>query len=155
MEKFDQTFSYKLIYVFSMPYETHKGLLKVGEATLKTNIKPDALVPNCKLRNQAAKSRIGSYTNTASTSYKLEYTELAVKKADNYLVSFKDKDVHKVLINSGIHKVKPNGETGDEWFQTNVETIKHAIQAVKSGHSSLSPASIINDTVYEPPFINT
>ena len=30
MERFDQTYSYKLIYVFSMPYETHKGLLKVG-----------------------------------------------------------------------------------------------------------------------------
>lgn len=25
MEKFEQTYSYKLIYVFSMPYETHKG----------------------------------------------------------------------------------------------------------------------------------
>lgn len=35
MEKFEQTYSYKLIYVFSMPYETHKGMLKVGEATLK------------------------------------------------------------------------------------------------------------------------
>lgn len=31
MEKFEQTYSYKLIYVFSMPYETHKGMLKVGE----------------------------------------------------------------------------------------------------------------------------
>lgn len=26
MEKFEQTYSYKLIYVFSMPYETHKGI---------------------------------------------------------------------------------------------------------------------------------
>lgn len=36
MERFDQTYSYKLIYVFSMPYEAHKGLLKVCEATLNT-----------------------------------------------------------------------------------------------------------------------
>jgi hypothetical protein len=47
MDRFDQTYSYKLIYVFSMPYDTHKGLLKVGEATLTTDIKPDSLVPNC------------------------------------------------------------------------------------------------------------
>lgn len=33
MEKFDCTYKYKLIYVFSMPYDTHKGLLKIGEAT--------------------------------------------------------------------------------------------------------------------------
>ena len=38
MDRFDQTYSYKLIYVFSMPYDTHKGLLKVGEATLTTDI---------------------------------------------------------------------------------------------------------------------
>ena len=45
MERFDQIHSYKLIYVFSMPYEIHKGLLKVGEATLTTDIMPNNLVP--------------------------------------------------------------------------------------------------------------
>lgn len=103
MERFDQTYSYKLIYVFSMPYETHKGLLKVGEATLNTDIKPVSLVPNCHALNQAAKARIDSYTKTASMSYKLEYTELAIKQEDGYSFSFKDKDVHKVLMNSGVH----------------------------------------------------
>ena len=71
MEKFDQTHSYKLIYVFSMPYKSHKGLLKVGEATLKTNTMPSSLFPNCRELNQAAKKRIDSYTKTASTEYKL------------------------------------------------------------------------------------
>lgn len=42
MERFDRTLRYKLIYVFSMPYDTHKGLVKVGEATIKTDIKPNA-----------------------------------------------------------------------------------------------------------------
>ena len=78
MERFEQTYSYKLIYVFSMPYETHKGMLKVGEATLKTDIKPNELVPNCHTLNQAAKARIDSYTRTASMSYNLEYTELMI-----------------------------------------------------------------------------
>lgn len=104
MEKFEQTYSYKLIYVFSMPYETHKGMLKVGEATLKTDIMPNELVPNCHTLNQAAKARIDSYTKTASMSYKLEYTELALKTEFGYSFTFKDKDVHKVLMNSGVHK---------------------------------------------------
>ena len=133
MERFDQTYSYKLIYVFSMPYETHKGLLKVGEATLNTDIKPMSLVPNCHALNQAAKARIDSYTKTARMSYKLEYTELAIKQEDGYSFSFKDKDVHKVLMNSGVHKVQPNGATGEEWFQTDLATVLNAIKAVKDG----------------------
>ena len=48
MEKFDCTYKYKLIYVFSMPYDTHKGLLKIGEATLTTDTKPEYLTPNCR-----------------------------------------------------------------------------------------------------------
>lgn len=127
MDRFNQTYSYKLIYVFSMPYDTHKGLLKVGEATLNTDIKPTGLVPNCHALNQAAKARIDSYTKTASMSYKLEYTELAIKQEDGYSFSFKDKDVHKVLMNSGIHKVQPNGSTGEEWFQTDIVTVMRAM----------------------------
>lgn len=140
MERFDQTYSYKLIYVFSMPYETHKGLLKVGEATLNTDIKPVSLVPNCHALNQAAKARIDSYTKTASMSYKLEYTELAIKQEDGYSFSFKDKDVHKVLMNSGVHKVQPNGATGEEWFQTDLATVLNAIKAVKDGKHSIAPS---------------
>ena len=45
MERFEQTYKHKLIYVFSIPYDTHKGLLKVGDATLETDLKPDELLP--------------------------------------------------------------------------------------------------------------
>lgn len=140
MEKFDHTYKYKLIYVFSMPYDTHKGLLKVGEATLTTNIKPEYLTPNCHELNQAAISRIKGYTATASVNFKLEYTELAVLQKDGYTFAFKDKDVHKVLMNSGIHKVQPNGATGEEWFAATLDVAIHAIKAVKAGRSSLSAA---------------
>lgn len=150
MERFDQTHKYKLIYVFSMPYETHKGLLKVGEATLTTDVKPSELVPNCRLLNLAAKARIDSYTKTASMSYKLEYTELAIKTDSGYTFSFPDKEVHKVLMNSGVHKVQPNGATGEEWFQANLETVKNAIKAVKAGKSSLSSVSYGKETPYSP-----
>lgn len=149
MEKFEQTYSYKLIYVFSMPYETHKGMLKVGEATLKTDIMPNELVPNCHTLNHAAKARIDSYTKTASMSYKLEYTELALKTEFGYSFTFKDKDVHKVLMNSGVHKVQPNGATGEEWFATDIETVKAAIKSVKNGKSTLSSSDFVRETRQE------
>lgn len=150
MERFDQTHSYKLIYVFSMPYETHKGLLKVGEATLTTDIMPNNLVPNCHDLNQAAKKRIDSYTKTASMSYKLEYTELAIKQDSGYTFPFKDKDVHSVLMNSGVHKVQPNGSTGEEWFATNLDMVKAAIKCVKEGKSSISSGALVKETPYTP-----
>ena len=138
MEKFDCTYKYKLIYVFSMPYDTHKGLLKIGEATLTTDTKPEFLTPNCRELNQAAIARIKGYTATASVNFKLEHTELAVLQKDGYTFTFKDKDVHKVLMNSGVHKVQPNGATGEEWFETTLDVAANAIKAVKSGRLSLS-----------------
>ena len=150
MEKFDQTHSYKLIYVFSMPYKSHKGLLKIGEATLKTNTMPTSLVPNCRELNQAAKKRIDSYTKTASTEYKLEYTELALKQDSGYTFPFNDKAVHSVLMNFGVHKVQPNGSTGEEWFATDVETCKAAIKCVKEGKHSISSGMVVKETPYTP-----
>lgn len=97
MERFEQTHKFKLIYVFSMPYETHKGMLKIGEATVNTNIMPNELVPNCHTLNQAAKHRIDEYTKTASMSYKLEYTELARYLDCGEPFTFTDKDVTMFL----------------------------------------------------------
>ena len=140
MEKFDCTYKYKLIYVFSMPYDTHKGLLKIGEATLTTDTKPEFLTPNCRELNQAAIARIKGYTATASVQFKLEHTELAILTKDGHDFTFKDKDVHKVLMNSGVHKVQPNGATGEEWFATSLDIAMNAIKAVKEGKSTLSSA---------------
>lgn len=145
MEKFDCTYKYKLIYVFSMPYDTHKGLLKIGEATLTTDTKPEYLTPNCRELNQAAIARIKGYTATASVNFKLEYTELAALQKEGYLITFKDKDVHKVLMNSGVHKVQPNGATGEEWFATTVDVAIRAIHAVKHGKSTLSATEKTSD----------
>lgn len=54
-DKFVSCFSYKLIYVFRINDDAHKGLLKIGDATLKTDDSIDKLPPNCKKLNQAAK----------------------------------------------------------------------------------------------------
>ena len=50
MENFENSFERKLIYVFALNYETHKGLLKIGETTLKTSLPPEKLLTNCEIR---------------------------------------------------------------------------------------------------------
>ncbi len=150
MERFDRNYQYKFIYVFSIPYESHRGMLKVGESTVSTDINPDDLPPGCRELNQAAKARIDSYTATASISYRLEYTELAMIQIDGtHTLSFGDKKVHEVLMNSGVSKGQPNGETGTEWFVTDLDTVKAAIKAVKDGRTSIASSEHVSEHPYQ------
>ena len=146
MTGFESTAKYKLIYIFSINDEMHKGLLKIGEATISTAADPTTLVPNCNALNAAAKARIKGYTATAGISYKLEYTELALREVKYgnavALAGFSDKDVHAVLFNSGKKQVKPNGTSGNEWFAVDLITAKNAIRAVKEGRSVLFSSEI-------------
>ena len=107
------------------------------------------LVPNCKALNDAAKARINSYTQTVGISYHLLHTELALKKV-NFgdmvaLASFKDTDVHDVLLNSGKRKVQPGGTNSRDWLEVDLETAKNAIKAVKEGRKSLTSNEITNN----------
>ena len=149
MENFDQTFKRKLIYVFRINDEAHKGSLKIGEATVVSDADEDKLLPNSSILNQSAKKRINSYTNTALTPYDLIYTELAVrtkvKNGISHKEAFRDYDVHKVLLNSGIRKLEIGEKTGKEWFKTDLETVKNAISAVKRNESTLTPDKISVD----------
>lgn len=147
MNKFSPTFSYKLIYVFRVNDEIHKGLLKIGDATIDTDKSITELVPNCRELNQSAKERISSYTKTLSTPYDLLYTELAIKEVNKAghkkIVAFRDKDIHKVLERSGKARHKFDFENqGVEWFKIDLETAKNAIKAVKNNQSSLTPNEI-------------
>lgn len=141
--QFKEVFNYKVIYVFEIQDEKHKGLIKIGDATLKTTSPIDSLNPNCKELNQAAKTRINSYTSTAGVSYVLLHTELAIKEIHKkngsiQLKAFRDHDVHRVLENSGIHKVKIDDTTGREWFKIDKSTAIEAINAVKKSYANLS-----------------
>lgn len=73
--KYQSSLKAKLIYVFRMNDNAHKGCLKISEAPLDKFISLD-LKPNCHELNQAAKARISQYTRTASIDYALLYTEL-------------------------------------------------------------------------------
>lgn len=150
MSQFKSTFDYKLIYVFRINDDNHKGLLKIGDATVHTSKPLSELVPNCKELNVAAKGRINTYTKTASIPYELLHTEIATYTVlDNGIEkvkAFRDKKVHDVLIRSSIERHIFNIENqGTEWFKTDLETAKRAIQAVKNGQASLNPDDISED----------
>ena len=139
--EFENTSKYKLIYIFSIDDEAHRGRLKIGDTTIKTNKPIDQLPPNCHDLNVAARDRIDDYTKTADIKYNLLHTELATyistdKNGKNELKYFRDHDVHKILENSGISK-KSMGNA-HEWFEVDLVTAKKAIEAKKQNQSNLS-----------------
>lgn len=150
MEQLPSTYENKLIYVFRIEDKTHNGLLKIGETTVKSDLTIDKLYPCCKALNDAAKRRIDSYTNTAGVKYDLIYTELAIRQIknndDTYILDcFSDKDVHRVLVNSGYCYAKIPGTRATEWFKIDFDTAKKAITAVKEGKTNLLGTNLSTD----------
>ena len=143
---FSSAFEYKLIYIFEIKSESHKGLLKIGDTTIQTDDTIDNLPPNCRALNQAAIKRIREYTNTAGISFDLLHTELAIRTIKDKdgrpaIKAFRDHHVHRVLENSGIPKKKFKSSTSQEWFDIDLSTALKAIEAVKKGHYNLSAAT--------------
>ena len=140
--KFTSSLKLKLIYVFRINDAAHEGCLKIGETTADDD---DiwGLQPNSKALNRAAKKRIDQYTKTAGISYDLLYTEVSVYSKKGTLCSFSDSEVHTVLLRSGIkRKMFDAKHNVNEWFITDLETVKNAIAAVKAGKSALDSAQI-------------
>lgn len=144
--KFTSLLKLKLIYVFRINDAAHQGCLKVGEATCDSD-DVIGLAPNSKALNDSAKRRINQYTQTAGIAYDLLYTELTIYNSKKKgLCSFNDKEVHNVLERSGIKKkVFDTANKANEWFITDLDTVKRAIAAVKEGRESLSTAEISHD----------
>ena len=145
--RFTSSLKLKLIYVFRINDTAHHGCLKIGEATCEDE-NVFGLSPNSKALNEAARKRINQYTQTAGIAYDLLYTELTVYNRCG-LRSFNDKEVHNVLERSGVKKkVFDTVNKANEWFITDLETVKRAIAAVKEGRSSLSSAEVTRE--YSP-----
>ena len=141
------TFDYKLIYVFRINDDSHRGCLKVGDATIKTDKCWEDIPEGCHDLNIAAKERIDSYTSTAGISYDLLHTEIAVyNDEDNKIKAFRDHKVHEVLKRSGIaSKFFDTNKKQNEWFVIDLETVKNAIKAVKSNKSAINSNQITTD----------
>ena len=147
---FTSAFEFKLIYIFEIRSQSHKGLLKIGDTTIETDESIDNLPPNSRALNQAAIKRIREYTNTAGIDFNLLHTELAVRTLKDKdglpsIKAFRDHHVHRILENSGIQKKKFKNSTSREWFDIDLPTALKAIEAVKKGQYNLSAG--ISDAV--------
>lgn len=144
MTIYKPTATYKVIYIYAIHDDDHKGLLKIGKADFDSRKGAAQLVPNCDELNQAARNRIDQQTHTAMVSYELLYTELALRSIEMedgtvHQDVFEDKDVHKVLKSSGYRAVvfQESGKDS-EWYQVDLDTAKAAIAAYKQGKSIIT-----------------
>lgn len=142
MATFESSLKSKLIYVFVINDERHNDCLKIGETTIDEDDGSN-LFNNTDALQKAAHKRIDQYTKTAGIAYNLLHTEISIFVRNGLIMSFNDKQVHKVLERSGIKRKKFEGVDGaDEWYCCDLETVKKAIAAVKNGETSLHPSDI-------------
>lgn len=142
MATFESSLKSKLIYVFAINDDRHKDGLKIGETTLDDDDGSN-LFNNTEALQAAAHKRIRQYTATAGIAYQLLHTEISIFVRNGMILTFNDKQVHKVLERSNIKKKEFEGVTGaDEWYCCDLETVKKAIVAVKRGETSLHPSDI-------------
>ena len=145
MATFESSLKSKLIYVFAINDDRHKDCLKIGETTLDDDDGSN-LFNNTEALQAAAHKRIRQYTATAGIAYQLLHTEISIFVRNGMILTFNDKQVHKVLERSNIKKKEFEGVTGaDEWYCCDLETVKKAIAAVKRGETSLHPSDITHD----------
>lgn len=129
----------KFIYVQTVNNESgkfvaFKGAQKIGEGTVASDDIEADWTPNSDFLRSVAPKRIKQYMTTSGLPFKLGWVELAYKKSTKSW--FHDHDVHEVLRRSGIGH--PENLEGNEWFETDLETAKEAIKAVKDGRSFIS-----------------
>ena len=142
MATFESSLKSKLIYVFAINDDRHNDCLKIGETTIDEDDGSD-LFNNAMALQEAAHKRIRQYTKTAGIAYQLLYTEISIFVRSGMIMTFNDKQVHKVLERSGIKRKEFEGVSGaDEWYCCDLETVKRAIAAVKKGEASLHPSDI-------------
>ena len=126
------TFSYVIIYVYSILDENHEGRLKIGSATTT------ASNPTSEDIELAAHERVKQQTLTADIPYTLEHAELAVTDDGDY---FSDTDVHNILLRSGYERKSINLKNSrSEWFEISLDIAKKAIQATKEKRQALTTA---------------
>lgn len=112
-------------------FKVYEGNQKVGKTGVGDLAEDNS--DNSSYLRAWAEKRINQYMKTSGVPADLEWAELAYRKSDGWW--FSDHDVHHVLEYSGIKHSQDLA--GNEWFETDLETAKKAIKAVKAGKDSL------------------
>lgn len=128
----------KMIYVWTAKnddgmWPAYAESKKIGETTVADTLRAD-WSDNSSYLQDAANKRIKQYANTAGVPYDTQWATLAIKNDEK--TWFHDYDVHKVLKRSGIKFSEKL--MGQEWFKTDLETVKLAIEAVRMGQSAIA-----------------
>ncbi|HSX07109.1 MAG TPA: Eco57I restriction-modification methylase domain-containing protein [Candidatus Saccharimonadia bacterium] len=131
------TFSYGLIYIYSISDGAHAGRLKIGSATVADTSQASL--------EAAAHERIKQQTKTADIRYELEYITLAQTVNNDYLPDYA---VHEVLKRSGYERQSTNVKnTHSEWFKVDLTTAINAVQAAKEGRAALDSSEKLSGVV--------
>ena len=139
----------KFIYVQTVNnksglFPAYEGAQKVGEGTVSSDDVETDWTPNSEFLREIAPKRIKQYMTTSGLPFEIGWVELAYKKSTK--TWFHDHEVHEVLKRSGVKH--PKNLEGNEWFKTDLETVKEAIKAVKEGKAYISekPAEYVTDS---------
>lgn len=149
--------SFKVTYMITFPNSTdHVGRIKIGDATYHTSKTIDEIIEEAETHypallkqgiirtpeiDNASRTRIKEYTNTADVQFDLEFSGLNIKETkvvNNFqqYSSFRDYDVHNVLLRSGFKKrfVTENKKNG-EWFDINLDNAVEGFKTTCKGDS--------------------
>ncbi len=143
-------YSYGVVYIYSIPDDSHKGRVKIGAATYGGNI-VDPLHLSPEEQNgidAAARKRIDQQTKTSDIRYELEGAYVSITNDGKY---FSDYTVHDILKRSGFERKSINTKNDrSEWFEISPALAKEAVQAAVDGKRALSSAQINNASKIEP-----
>ncbi len=136
------TYSYGIVYTYTIPDKSHKGRVKIGAATYNGTIK-DPLHPTSGEQKEidiAAKKRIDKQTKTPDIKYHLENAYISITKNGEF---FNDYTVHNILKRSGYERKSTNTKNEhSEWFEISPALAKEAILAAIDGKKALSSTQI-------------
>lgn len=144
---------YKLIYCAVIDDEKHAGMIKVGDAEFVPTKPLDQYVPNESALEKAALARIKGWSGTAAAGARLLYCETLIRyneKTQNN-ETYRDKEVHKVLIQAGFYSMtfELDTDSGTEWFPVELDTVKAAIKATKEYRDYLDTSELPEKTIYK------
>lgn len=145
--------SYKLIYCAIIDDPKHQNMIKVGDTDFTPTKKLTAYDPNDLELQKAADSRIKGWSGTAAAGAKRIWCDILIRFNENTgnYEDFRDGEVHKVLQNAGFPKVEFDSslDSGREWFEVDLETVKAATKAAKEYRDYLTASEMPVKTIYE------